>query len=1080
MRNIKCPHKANGTAMPSSLQLLSAMRKAAFNGAAYFARPVYTRNLFALLLLVSAMAASAQKLDWVVYPSAPDDNIFGSGEQFNDIVRDAAGNLLVTGSFSQTADFDPGPGRANLTANGPGKDIFVAKYDASGKYLWAFNLGADGSDEGFGIACDADGNVYVTGYYEGFGVDFNPGTGSALLGGTGQNDESAFLAKYSPSGDYVWAIGINGDSIFGRSIQVDGNGDVCVAGHLYPAGQSIDFDPGAGVTTFNPANAHAFFVAKYSAAGAYQWAQVAGNDGGAFVEDMELDGSGNILLAGAFYGGVDFDPGPGENTPSNAGAGDGFVAKYDLSGNFLWVWSLSNADSCTISDIAVDEDGNLLVTGQFNGADLDLNPGAASALVSSEGEIDIFLAKYDASGTYQWGFGTGSELADEGCGLVTDDAGNVYLSGYFSGNDVDFDPGSGIAGLSASGADAFVAKYAANGDYQWAKNVRGAGKDSGGRITTDGSGNIYAAGYFASSNVDFDPGPAQALMSAGYVTNQDGFIWNLTKDGEYGWARHIGLYGTELGAMTCNKVTRDAAGNIYATGQIFGFNIDMDPGPGEALISSTGELSDAYFAKYDANGNFLWAKRVGGVDFDYGSGIGLDAAGNIYLLASSLLDTPFDYDPGPGEAFLAPAPGVWLNTVIAKYDNDGNYLWAKLVQNADPRALAVDNNGNTYFSGQFSGTDVDFDPGSGTAYLSSPVDDYDIFMARFDADGNYVWAKRMGGTSFESTWDIALAPDGSVCLGGEFDGDDADFDPGPGEAILPYVKQGDLFVAKYTPDGDYLWARSAGGKGSEEVRGVAVDSNGDIYVAGIFFGQNDDFDSGPGTIILNSAEDTSDLFIAKYSASGNMLWIREFGENDQYEQCFDLDLDANGGIYIAGNSRSSNLITGKSDIYVAKFDNSGNYVGAAGAGMDTYGVCAYGDGQVIICGSFYSTVDFDPSADVQERSSHYQYGDLFFAHYDFSSLTATADPFDDGAQLLQNRPNPFIGQTSIGFVLPEACAVQLRVIDAAGRVLFFQQKNYAAGKHEETLDLTGATGVLWYELTTPTGVLTRKMIAFNK
>ena len=148
--------------------------------------------------------------------------------------------------------------------------------------------------------------------------------------------------------------------------------------------------------------------------------------------------------------------------------------------------------------------------------------------------------------------------------------------------------------------------------------------------------------------------------------------------------------------------------------------------------------------------------------------------------------------------------------------------------------------------------------------------------------------------------------------------------------------------------------------------------------------------------------------------------------------------------------------------------------------MDTYGVYAYGDGQVIICGSFFSTVDFDPSADVQERSSHYQYGDLFFAHYDFSGLTATVDPFDDGAQLLQNRPNPFVGQTSIGFVLQEACEAQLRVLDASGRVLFSQSKNYPAGKHEEVFTATGVSGVLWYELKTPWGVMTRKMITLHK
>jgi hypothetical protein len=92
-------------------------------------------------------------------------------------------------------------------------------------------------------------------------------------------------------------------------------------------------------------------------------------------------------------------------------------------------------------------------------------------------------------------------------------------------------------------------------------------------------------------------------------------------------------------------------------------------------------------------------------------------------------------------------------------------------------------------------------------------------------------------------------------------------------------------------------------------------------------------------------------------------------------------------------------------------------------------------------------------------------------------VTETDEPTTAGLQLLQNRPNPFNGETTIGFVLPENCEAQLRVFDVSGRVLFSQKKNYAAGRQEETLELVGANGVLWYELVTPFGILTKKMVA---
>lgn len=1085
MKTIKCLSKASGTAMPSSnLSLPSIKQQTAFRCAANGSLSKCTRRLLTLVFLAWTAVLSAQKLNWVLHPSAPNDRIIGGDEHFNDMDHDAAGNLLVTGSFEYTADFDPGPNKADLTAVDSLKDIFVAKYDAAGKYLWAFRLGNDGRDEGFGISTDANGNVYVTGTFVGLGVDFDPGPGTALLSGTDAQSTNTFVAKYSPSGGYLWAFGIQSDSIVGRCIQVDGNGDVWVAGSLYPGSQAVDFDPGPGSTNLNTGTNTAFFMAKYTGAGAYQWVRSVGNAAGAFVTDMALDGKGNVLLAGTFFGSIDIDPGPGMTQLTDGGNGDGFVAAYDPSSLLVWAFALQNSDSCTVNGIAVDANGNLFVTGQFYGAGLDLDPGAGTASVSSLGESDIFLAQYNASGAYQWGFSTGSEYADEGRSVAADKDGNVVLSGYFSGLDVDFDLGAGAHTLSTSGedldTDIFVAKYTANGDHLWAATVQGNGRDAGNKVLTDENGNVYAAGYFAHSNVDFDPGAAEALLSAGYIHNQDGFIWRLTKDGGYAWAIHAGLYGRDYGNTVCARMTRDAAGNIYIAGLLFGYNVDMDPGPGEALLSATGELSDLYFAKYDKNGNYVWAKRVGGVGFDYGMGIAVDNDGNVYLLGSATPDGSFDYDPGPGEAIFTTDPGSWLNSVLAKYDKDGNYLWSKVLQYCDPRALAVDGNGNAYFAGQFFGVDVDFDPGPGTAYMSTVDDDYNIFMTKFDKNGNYVWAKSMGGSHFESVWDIALDPGGNVCITGDFGSEDADFDPGPGKAILPYLDQSDSYLAKYTSDGEYLWAISIVGKDSEESHCVAVDDKNNIYIAGGFFGTEVDFDPGPGTAYLNATDSTTDIFIAKYSPQGTLIWAKDLGTDEKYEQAWDLSIDATGALYMAGDYRSgNNSQAGKSDIFVGEFDADGNFVAYAGSGITTYCVHASGDGDVLIGGSFYDTVDFDPGADVLALTSDYLYSDFFVVSYDFSGLTGTTDPADSGAELLQNRPNPFKGQTRIGFVLPEACEAQLRVFDASGRELFSKTKNYAEGKHEEMFDATGMSGVLWYELATPFGVVSKKMIVLG-
>jgi hypothetical protein len=376
----------------------------------------------------------------------------------NDITVDGVGNVLVTGEFDGTVDFDPGPGTANLSSAGA-DDAFVAKYDASGAYLWAFSLGDAGSDLGYSMAVDGSDNVLVTGRFRG-SPDFDPGPGTANLSSAGGSD--IFVAKYDVSGAYQWAFNI-GDAGFGSgyAITVDDSDNVLVAGNF--AG-TADFDPGPGTANLSSAGNQDLFVAKYSPAGAYQWAF---GMGGVFnndrVEAISVDGSNSILVTGIFGGTVDFDPGAGMANLSALGFTDGFVAKYDALGTYQWAFNFGDGNgSFEIGHgIAVDGLDNVLVTGRFGGT-ADFDPGAGTANLSSAGnDIDIFVAKYSASGAYQWAFSIGGPgRDDDGRDIAVDGLGNVLLTGYIRSLS-DFDPGPGatiVASVNAS--DGFLAKYA--------------------------------------------------------------------------------------------------------------------------------------------------------------------------------------------------------------------------------------------------------------------------------------------------------------------------------------------------------------------------------------------------------------------------------------------------------------------------------------------------------------------------------------------------------------------------------------------------------------------------------------------
>ena len=259
--------------------------------------------------------------------------------------------------------------------------------------------------------------------------------------------------------------------------------------------------------------------------------------------------------------------------------------------------------------------------------------------------VGIALA---SGGYYNWAGRFGGSSPDHSLDIIVDAAGNVYTTGYFSGT-ADFDPGPGTANLtSAGGLDIFVSKLDSDGNYVWAKSMGGVSlsHDVGMGIAVDSAGNVYTTGYF-SSTADFDPGPGTAnLTSAGGL---DIFVSKLDSDGNYVWAKSIGGASTDIGY----GIAVDGAGNVYTSGY-FESTADFDPGPGTTDLTSAGG-KDIFVSKLEGSGNYVWAKSMGGTSDDYGYGIAVDGAGNVYTTGH--FNGTVDFDPGPGTVNLTSAGG---------------------------------------------------------------------------------------------------------------------------------------------------------------------------------------------------------------------------------------------------------------------------------------------------------------------------------------------------------------------------------------------------------------------------------------
>lgn len=396
-------------------------------------------------------------------------------------------------------------------------------------------------------------------------------------------------------------------------------------------------------------------------------------------------------------------------------------------------------------------------------------------------------------------------------------------------------------------------------------------------------------------------------------------------------------------------------------------------------------LSLVYFSTVKAQiPNFEWVKQIETNWASFSYDIQLDSLGNIYTVGNFLGTT--DFDPGLGVYNLTALGSC--DAYVSKLDPLGNFIWAKRigdVNNDYAYTVKIDKQNNVYIGGSSTGT-VDFDPGSGIHNLTSSNDK--PFILKLNPNGDFIWANQMNSYYFSVDQNSNVIS--SQTFGGVYD-----FDPGPGTYTISAVYN-NIGISKLDSAGNFLWATAYGVSivpAFIEVDGITTDSNGNIYTIGIFDGTFD-FDPGAAVVTL-SCSGTNDMFISKFNAYGNFVWVKQFTSTTTFNKINSIEVDKKSNVYTTGYYTNTvdfdpgsathylnSTTTLGAETFVSKLDSSGNFVLAksmGGSDLDAGQTIAVDESEnIYTTGYFRGTSDFDPGTGVYNLNASWP-ADIFIS-----------------------------------------------------------------------------------------------------
>lgn len=754
----------------------------------------------------------------------------GAGAGYGrDIIANELGHIYVCGSFCGTITI----GNESWTCVG-NRDAFVAKFSSEGNLIWLKTLTAAVGEtvDAYGINFDQEGNILITGYH----------TGTVSAGGRILNSKGGmtlYFAKYNTQGDLLMALNHenSGYDEIGLRILTDPDNNIYILGssdgtvsfrnstvllkfmiatnefgafyynqnfcdvvyhdqHLYFVG-TVNSPDWIGDFYVEPLTTNDVFIAVSDLYFNFEMVTQATHGSNTFGNSygiaIAVDNNGSILITGYFDGNIYFDP-YFLNVDSN------FAAKFDNHGNCLWLSRFDNYTTFPSSKDISCIDDNVYVTGSktigvyslINGTLLDDNRYSGlfnkSYLLNdtlfvtgSSYNEKIIIASINHQLSEVWNNCINSTVARSYViNAQVDQFGNVY-SFNNTNNPIIYKNIELQKGL-------FLTKENNNGDLLWLKNFpdHEDGPGIGNRIICDTTNEfVFITGNFSKTLII----PDQDTLIAG--EDQSIFIIKYNFNGDFQWATQINCVSVSL----CLATTQ--TGGVWISA-----NFSQQVTIGNFTLFASG-YSDWFVAKFTPDGICEWAERIGGSDLEeYESLIATDKFDNVYFTGEvpaedvTIGNTPFPIHDGDG------------NILFAKFDESGNLLWVKSLAgstiemgdwNCWPTGIETDNEGYVYMKG-WHGDSTFFD----NIMLRNPYYDYGKFIAKFDQNGNTLWAKSITETHYGLDYNqMSVDNKGNVYLGFQVT-DTLYFE---NFFMYPCANKYDMLTAKYNTSGVLEWAK---------------------------------------------------------------------------------------------------------------------------------------------------------------------------------------------------------------------------------------------------------------------------------